>query len=189
MSVETELPTAGCRCGVLAIKYITIRAITIPLILVALVTSCSSLEAETRVDPDNRSVKELELRDKQWISKTEKLGLEVLGFYAGTSDVTPNSLDVAFRKWKSDKTRDRAPDNVVATGLGVLFGNYIVKRKDCRWVVVTDKFGTELALRAPNGSEVYPINAVWKRIDPENEDVNFFEPIWTSVIENGMKDR
>ncbi|MDX1489256.1 MAG: DUF3806 domain-containing protein [Acidiferrobacterales bacterium] len=141
------------------------------------------------MDPDQRSVKELELADKQWIEKTERLGLEILDFYAGTSDATPETLDAAFRKWKSDETQDRAPDDVVATGLGVLFGNYIVERKDCRWVVVTDKFGTELAVRAPDGSEVYPINAVWKRIDPANEDINFFEPIWTSVIERGMKDR
>lgn len=110
-------------------------------------------------------------------------GYEVLSWYNKSREVSPESLDSAFKKWKLDKSADRAPDKLVASGLGSLFGKYINERKKCRWVVVTDSFGTELALISNRGMEIYPINSVWKRIDPENKDINFFEPIWTTIVE------
>lgn len=144
--------------------------------------------AEDRVDAE-RSVRELNGEEQQWLEQSVHVGLEVLAYYADTEDVSPTSLDVAFRNWKSDATESRAPDTVVASGLGVLFGNYIVARKDSSWVVVSDSFGTDLAIRSPEGQEMYPITSVWKRIDPDSGDINFFEPIWTLVAGRELNDR
>tara|TARA_R110000764_G_scaffold61741_2_gene131531 strand:- start:23821 stop:24282 length:462 start_codon:yes stop_codon:yes gene_type:complete len=127
-------------------------------------------------------IRELVQQDIEWLSQSEKYGYDVLDWYIKSKEVTPENLDKAFNIWKIDKTEDRAPDNIVAQGLGVLFGNYVIKHKQARWVIVTDSFGTDIALLSPNEAEAYPVSSVWKRIDPENEDINFFEPLYSIVI-------
>lgn len=92
--------------------------------------------------------------------------------------VTPANLDTAFRAWKRDRSADRAPDHIVAGGLGALFGDYVVAQRGSRWMLVSDSQGRELAVVSPAGLEIYPIAAVRKRQAPQNEDINFFEPIW-----------
>jgi len=132
---------------------------------------------------EERIIKEINETDKQWLSKSESIGYEVLSWYANTNEVTPDNLDKTFQAWKVDSSENRAPDAVVATGLGVLFGNYIIKNKNAKWMVVNDNYGTEIAVISANGYETYPVNAVWKRIEPDNEELKFFEPIYTIVIE------
>ncbi len=138
--------------------------------------------------PD-RVVKELGAPDKAWLEKSRVMGRELLSYYANESVVNPQNLDKAFQKWKQDHTENRAPDEIVANGLGTLFGDYIVEHKICRWAIVTDKLGTELAIISSTGSEVYPINTIWKRIDPSDSDISFFEPIWTLAIKDAMHER
>jgi hypothetical protein len=123
------------------------------------------------------------------MKKAERVGQQLLERYGRTRQVSPKSLDVAFRNWKADGSVLRAPDQLVAEGLGVLFGNFVVKRKVASWVVVTDERGTALAVRGPDGGQIYPIDSVWKRIDPQNDDINFFEPIWTTVVGERFNDR
>ena len=110
------------------IKSCTSVFISIWLLLAMLIPSYA---AENSMNSPQKVIKELDARDKDWLEQSERLGLEVLSYYAKTMDVTPENLDVAFRNWKEDKTADRAPEEAVASGLGVLFGNYVVKNKDC----------------------------------------------------------
>jgi len=136
-----------------------------------------------------REIRPLQSSDVEWLAKADEVGRKVLKHYAQTAEVTPKTLDSAFRNWKADKGPKRAPDRVIAEGLGALFGNYVVKRKVASWAVVTDSFGTDLAVRSPAGRELYPISSVWKRIDPKDGDINFFEPIWTLIAEKQFDDR
>jgi hypothetical protein len=136
-----------------------------------------------KVMAEERIIKEINETDKQWLSKSESIGYEVLSRYANTNEVTPDNLDKAFQAWKMDTSEDRVPDSVIASGLGVLFGNYIIKNKNAKWMVVNDSYGTEIAVISANGYETYPVNAVWKRIEPNNEELKFFEPIYTIAVE------
>ncbi|WP_165782212.1 DUF3806 domain-containing protein [Leptospira brenneri] len=130
-----------------------------------------------------RKVRELNAKDSEWLERSNTIGYDILDWYNKNKELNPRTLDAAFQKWKLDKTDNKAPENLIAVGLGSLFGKYIKDHKKCRWAVITDSFGTDFALVSETGSEVYPINSVWKRIDPSNQDINFFEPIWTSVVE------
>jgi hypothetical protein len=136
-----------------------------------------------KVMAEERIIKEINETDKQWLIMSESIGYEVLSKYANTNEVTPDNLDKAFQAWKMDTSEDRVPDSVIASGLGVLFGNYIIKNKNAKWMVVNDSYGTEIAVISANGYETYPVNAVWKRIEPNNEELKFFEPIYTIAVE------
>ncbi|TGK96257.1 DUF3806 domain-containing protein [Leptospira brenneri] len=145
---------------------------------------CSGIIGDpTSMDHPERKIRELNPKDSEWLERSNKIGYDILDWYNKNKELNPGTLDSAFQKWKSDKTDNKAPENLVAVGLGSLFGKYIKDHKRCRWVVVTDSFGTDFALLNETGSELYPINSVWKRIDSSNQDISFFEPIWTSVVE------
>lgn len=131
-----------------------------------------------------QQIAELSQRDVAWISQKRGEGLRVLKRYENTSEVTPSVLDRAFQKWKQDVSVGRPTDESVAQGLGVLFGDFVIQKKGSRWAIVTDSFGTDLAVVSSKNTQIYPINAVWKRIDPSSEDITFFEPIWTGVLEH-----
>jgi hypothetical protein len=134
--------------------------------------------SEPPAQTPGRSVAALGPRDLAWLDKARGFGRELLEFYAQTTVVTPANLDAAFRAWKLDRSADRAPDHIVAGGLGALFGDYVVAHHGSRWMLVSDSQGKELAVVSPARLEIYPIAAVRKRQAPQNEDINFFEPIW-----------
>lgn len=150
-----------------------------------LVTASASMAQTKRAA---QSVRPLNAADVEWMAKAERVGQQLLERYAHTKEVSPSNLDVAFRNWKADSAK-RSSDHLVAEGLGVLFGNYVVKHKAASWVVVTDDRGTALAVRSRDGGQIYPIESVWKRIDPQNDDMNFFEPIWSAVVKERFNDR
>lgn len=143
----------------------------------------SATASEARTEKPARSIAALGPRDLAWLDKARGLGHELLAFYAKTTVVTPANLDAAFRAWKADHSADRAPDHIVAGGLGALFGDYVVAQRGSRWMLVSDSQGKELAVVSPTGLEIYPIAAVWKRMAPTNEELSFFEPIWKLLSE------
>ncbi len=145
--------------------------------------------AHAQATPSKRDIRPVNAGEVEWLLKANDVGLKVLSYYAGTSKVTPKNLDAAFVSWKADKSTKRAPDRVIAEGLGVVFGNLVVEKKKADWMIVVDSFGTDLAVRSPKGGELYPISSVYKRIDPKDGDINFFEPIWTLVAEKEFDNR
>lgn len=147
--------------------------------IILLALPCGSALASESPDPQPvRSIAPPGPRDLAWLDKARGLGRELLAFYANTTEPTPANLDAAFRAWKADHSADRAPDHIVAGGLGVLFGDYVVAQRGSRWMLVSDSQRKDLAVVSPAGLEIYPVAAVWKRIDPQNEDISFFGPIW-----------
>ncbi|WP_431274675.1 DUF3806 domain-containing protein [Variovorax ureilyticus] len=145
--------------------------------------------AKAQTKKTERAARPPNAAEVAWLANASDVGLRVLAFYANTSEVTPRNLDAAFTSWKSDRSSRRAPDQVVAEGLGTVFGNLVVKHKQADWAVVTDSFGTELAVRSSTGKELYPISSVWKRIDPKDGDINLFEPMWTLIADKELVDR
>ncbi len=139
--------------------------------------------AEAQASKPEQVVRSLNAADIAWLASANDVGLKVMASYAHTSEVTARNLDTAFANWKSDRGSQRAAAKQVAEGLGTLFGNLVIKQKRADWAVVTDSYGTDMAVRSATGGELFPISAVWKRVDPKNGDIKFFEPIWTLVVE------
>jgi len=132
---------------------------------------------------EENKTRELNQADLDWIESSIKNGYQVINWYIKSNEVTPANLDKAFNVWKADTSDNRAPEGLVASGLGILFGQYVIEHKKASWVIVVDEqHGENLALVSDHGAEVYPIGEVWLRIDPKNEDKSFFEPIWTTEI-------
>lgn len=120
----------------------------------------------------------------EWFETTRKNGKRVLVIYAKTEVVTPNSLDDAFNAWKQTEETSKAPDIVIAYGLGVLFGDYIISEIGGSWKETTDGLGSGLAIELKNGMVAYPIDSILKRIPPNEYELTFFEPIWHSINKN-----
>lgn len=120
-------------------------------------------------------------RESAWAQESRDLGRQLLTIYAGTSEVTPNALDTAFRRWKADDVAQRPADNVVACGLGILFGDYVIAHRGGDWRMQTDAYGTDAVVVGPANVKLFPVASVSKRMAPDNGDIAFFKPIWASL--------
>ena len=91
-------------------------------------------------------------------------------------------LDEAFQTWAALPAAGRASHEDLANGLGALFGEIIKNDFGFNWQTITDQYGSEPALIYENtGSVVFPINAVWKRLEPEIDSRAFFGPMYDSI--------
>ena len=129
------------------------------------------------------SKRDINQEDRHWIEESMGKGVAICEKYLNCqlNEISLEQLDYVFQKWKTDQDVNKPDDEAVASGLGALFGEYVVSQKIGKWIVVTDSYGTDLSVEAFNGTQIYPINAVWKRIDPENLDLSFFEPIYATI--------
>ena len=124
---------------------------------------------------------EISPEKEEWFSASRSNGMKLLKMYASIDIVTPEYLDIAFNTW-SESSNDKKPSEaIVGYGLGVLFGDYMIKTAGGKWMAAADDQDFELAILFSNGSVAYPIDSVWKRI-PKNEfELSFFEPIWRAI--------
>ncbi len=91
-------------------------------------------------------------------------------------------LDKVFQAWAAQPAGSRASNEDLANGLGSLFGELLKNDFGFRWQLIEDQYGSEAALVDDNtGSVVFPVNAVWKRIDPEVDCKAFFQPLYDSI--------
>lgn len=90
---------------------------------------------------------------------------------------TPPRLFEAFEETLADylmakKTEDFDPTPFMAT-FGIAVGEYLRRELDMEWVMISDEFGTDLAIlrETPDGGQVYscPIIVVGKRFDEDYE--------------------
>lgn len=96
--------------------------------------------------------------------------------------VSYENLDKVFKAWVEDKSTTKASNEEIASGIGCLFGE-LLKAEFCfGWQMIEDPYGCELALVDENtGSVVYPVNSVWKRIEPKSDTTPFFQPMHDSI--------
>lgn len=167
-------------------KIVTILLIIISLVTVVFMT-VPQIWNEEQGFIQSKRVKELRGKDKRWLEKASRYGHNILKWYSKTDEVTLTHLDDAFEAWKKDHSENRAPDGMVVSGLGVLFGNYIIKNRDAKWAVVSDNCGKNLAVVSSRGEAVYPIGSVSRRVHPDNKEERFFEVIWSVAIEDSFQ--
>lgn len=92
------------------------------------------------------------------------------------------NLDKVFKAWAEDKSVVKAENEEIANGLGSLFGELLKTEFGFGWQMIEDQYGCEPALvDEKTGSVVFPINSVWKRIEPKVDTEAFFKPMHDAI--------
>lgn len=104
----------------------------------------------------------------------------VQAYGVNTAHPTLKDCDDAFAVWqKSPSPRKYKNEDVVET-LGAAFGEHCVRELGMQWVLVTDKYGKDYAVKATDREVIaFPFSAVQKRI--ESGESKFLEPIFFSM--------
>lgn len=77
---------------------------------------------------------------------------------------TLEDIDRLCSTWAADKN-SQLDTNALINAVGVVFGEHLTAQADLRWVIATDKQGTELAVfNETRGITLYPQNLVAKRV-------------------------
>jgi hypothetical protein len=148
----------------------------------AIVTEDRKVEAfATTAEPVPQDIVPFGPAENTWREESLELA-RALGMKFGSGgDLTPEELDTVFSRWMGDEA-DKESDNAVANALGAAFGEHLVEQHDFRWVVVTDKYGTEYAVRHSIGQTMaFPRASVEKRIADRCPE--FFQNVYLIVLD------
>lgn len=103
----------------------------------------------------------------------------VVVYLPGVSNPTLKDYDEAFRIWQKSKD-GRYTEHEVIEMLGAYLGNNLVEELQMEWVVVTDKYGTDYAVRGKKYEVLsFPFSSVMKRI--ENNQYDFMAGVYYVV--------
>jgi hypothetical protein len=135
----------------------------------------------TTVDSFPQEIVPFGPKENAWREQSLEL-VRALGLkYGSSGDLTPKELDMVFSRWMHDNG-ERESNDAVANALGAAFGDYLVEQHGFRWVVVTDKYGTEYAVRHGIGeSMAFPRTSVQKRI--ERRCPGFFQDLCLGILD------
>ena len=136
-----------------------------------------------QVEPTPQQVVTLTPRQERQV-KASAQGLESLlsryGGSAGSTSWDLEALDFCFRRWLEDPEPDRPGDQRVIEVLGSAFGEYLVQHLDMNWVLVTDEYGTDFAVRGSlTDTMTFPYSVVSKRV--EAREHTFFVPVYRAI--------
>ena len=99
--------------------------------------------------------------------------------------ITYEGLDKIFKLWAEDKSEKKPDNEEMANAFGCLFGEMLKAEFGFEWMSIKDQYGTEKALMDnKTGSIIFPINSVWKRIEPELDTTAFFKPMHDAIKEH-----
>ncbi len=95
---------------------------------------------------------------------------------------TSEAMGVLFGIFNDSESEAKDENEVMASAFGCLFGEMLKKEFGFQWQLIEDSLGTEKALiDDKTGSVVYPINSVWKRIEPKLDTEPFFKPMHDAI--------
>lgn len=127
-------------------------------------------------------IKEFSEKDKTWLSLSLAQGRKIMAHFSGPARPPYEAavLDQIFLKWVQDQKSFTHEE--IANGLGCLFGESLRETFSFTWKIIDDKYGSEPALiHEQTGSVVFPVNTIWKRIEPEVKSEPFFEPMYNTI--------
>ncbi len=130
----------------------------------------------------NHKISEFNELDQTWLAKSQATGRRITQHFTQQNrpEITPQLLDQAFQKWAASPGPFSSEE--IANGLGSLFAEFLRTRFPFTWKTVEDDFGCEPALiDESTGSIVFPVNAVFKRIEPEMQQEAFFKPMADAI--------
>ena len=126
----------------------------------------------------------LNSKDISQIGLNANKGRKIYGYYMEktSSPVTYEGLDKIFKIWAEDKSAKKADNEEIANSFGCLFGEMLKSEFGFEWMSIKDQYGIEKALMDnKTGSIIFPINSVWKRIEPTLDTTDFFKPMHDAI--------
>lgn len=128
-------------------------------------------------------INDLNQQENEALSNYIEQGREILaGYGLSKSNYSAKDLDNIFERWAQNHKSEKFKKNQIAEGLGSLFGELLTIDFGFGWKMVEDEHGIELALvDEKTGSIVFPVNSVWKRIDPEVIKQPFFAAMFDAI--------
>lgn len=137
---------------------------------------------EQVVEPAPQEIRPFAAAEAAWLrdglAQARALSLK----YGSGGELDPPELDRIFSRWLNDE-EEKEPDDEMANALGAAFGNYFVEQHGFRWIVVTDEYGTEVAVRHARGETTgFPRASVAKRI--EDRQPEFFQNLSIVLIDH-----
>jgi hypothetical protein len=116
-----------------------------------------------------QKIAELTEKEKIWIQEqingATKL-VEIMVPEMAGQPLTLGSLDRAFAGWMAVDETDSTVINAIINQIGIAFGQFLVDGLGLKWVIATDKQGSDMAVYGLPGKGdvlVYPANLVAKR--------------------------
>ena len=105
----------------------------------------------------------------------------IKGWYNVSELAAANLLDKAFSDLLKSEKRNNYTNEDIANMFGYLFGELLRDNFSFSWKHIEDEYGKEPALvETQSGSVIFPVNAVWKRLEPEIILDPFFGIIYES---------
>jgi Domain of unknown function (DUF3806) len=92
-----------------------------------------------------------------------------------TEKYSPQILDSVFVVCLQQIDTGDITESMVQNALGAAFGTYLNSDMGSSWLLMTDDYGTDLAVKFKNGGYAFPLATVQKRL--ESGEVNFFGAI------------
>jgi hypothetical protein len=107
-------------------------------------------------------VDELNEAERAWLASL------LAELHAEGVEIERDSLSQYFDRqrhgWFATRPRKRPDPNPIINRTGAGLGELLIQSSDLRWVVITDEYGTEMAVHGEVGDILlFPMNAVGKR--------------------------
>jgi hypothetical protein len=132
------------------------------------------------------TIKDIDQHDSEWIVynlKQLRMFLENISGQKLSEISSPVTLDEYFQLALNGLHSGELAENDIVTMFGVGFGQYLEEKTDYYWVVFSDKYGTDLALKnLNNGNIVFPISSTRKRI--RDNTAGTFDSIYITLTAN-----
>jgi hypothetical protein len=146
-----------------------------------LVLSTAMTDGEQRIEP-------LSASEMKWLDTNLALSRSFVNRHDGGTVVegvpTAAALDRAWSawlaEWESAPAETREDPNPILNAVGVALGQHLVDVLGLRWAIVTDPYGTEVAVHGEPGEVLlFPPNLVGKRF--ANRTTGFIAPLLAQV--------
>ena len=115
--------------------------------------------------------------EAQWVAVQVSVAVGLARAYTGDSEDLPTlaRLDKTWLSWQTDTSSTKADANAVVNGLGIAFGRHLANSLGLDWAIVSDEYGTDLALYGdPGAVTFFPANMISKRLGER-------QPIFTQL--------
>ena len=154
---------------------------------VSINTPVGNIASNQTTSPAHPKVEKIHGEKLEYLQSLSKLGPGFITTYCPNEQSTDlKAYDRAFHAWQTSNSPKHSKEQVTEI-LGGCLGNKLVSELNMEWVLVTDKYGTDYAVRS-NSYEVlaFPFSTVLKRI--EDNEYDFMNSVFIAVkhsIESG----
>jgi Domain of unknown function (DUF3806) len=133
----------------------------------------------------DQTIEALNDAELDWVDQNLQSASAFVRSYVGDdAAIDPESLDAAFERWLQawlgQPESERDDPNPYINVFGIAFGQRLVDDLGFEWKVVTDAYGTEMAVLGQPGDQlVFPPNLVAKRFVAR--ETRFMQPLYDEI--------